>query len=219
MLFWSFYFAENTRKWLGSFWAIDDKSFFQISSTQGLGGGASLEKYFFICRRKKSKDILLIFFFFNTWKGGSCLCLVFHLYWILEMSIETQSCKIKLVQKGKLSFVWFRSNWCLCLVPVRTGIKFIKLTTIDMMTIISYIGDWNLFQFQYKFQRKNEDEIFVFKNTINGWKSTVKRAVFEVVWQLSLADGGATWSIRLRILILILILIGESPKKSTPPPS
>lgn len=183
------------------------------------GGWSQPREILFYLQEEEIKRHSFDFFFFNTWKGGSCLCLVFHLYWILEMSIETQSCKIKLVQKGKLSFVWFRSNWCLCLVPVRTGIKFIKLTTIDMMTIISYIGDWNLFQFQYKFQRKNEDEIFVFKNTINGWKSNVKRAVFEVVWQFSLADGGATWSITLRILILILILIGESPKKSTPPPS
>ena len=105
------------------------------------GGWSQPREILFYLQEEEIKRHSFDFFFFNTWKGGSCLCLVFHLYWILEMSIETQSCKIKLVQKGKLSFVWFRSNWCLCLVPVRTGIKFIKLTTIDMMTIISYIGE------------------------------------------------------------------------------
>jgi len=47
------------------------------------------------------------------------------------MSIETQSCKIKLVQKGKLSFVWFRSITLLVVDRHKLTVFYLKSIVMD----------------------------------------------------------------------------------------
>ena len=81
---------ENCWVPLGNWW----QKFFQISSTQGLGGEANLEKYFLEEYNQETR------------KGGSCLCEVFHLYWILEKPMGHGVAGSN-GTKRKLSFVWF----------------------------------------------------------------------------------------------------------------